>query len=62
MKNLDEICEELVEMGVVTFDELRLVICINGYTIQTLNDIIYARTGYRNIEQLEGEYEDEEAY
>ena len=60
MKNLEEICEELVEMGIATFDELQLVININGYTSKTLNDIIYVRTGYRNIEQLEGEYEDEE--
>jgi len=63
--NLDEICNELEEMGIVTFKELQLVTNINGYTFNTLNDIIYARTGYRSFEQLtdeynEGDYEEEE--
>jgi len=42
----------LVESGIATEGELQLVTNINGYTIETLNDIIYAKTAYRSIEQL----------
>lgn len=42
----------LVEMGIATNEELQLITCINGYNTDTFNDVIYARTGFRNIEQL----------
>lgn len=48
----DEIWDILLETGIATKDELILVTNINGYSVETLNDVIYARTGYRNIEQL----------
>ena len=35
-----------------TDEELSLVTAIDGYNEDTLNDVIYVRTGYRNIEQL----------
>lgn len=54
-KKVDEVWDLLIKYGVATQDELELVTCINGYNIDTLNDIIYARTGYRNIEQLQNE-------
>jgi hypothetical protein len=48
----------LVEAGIATEAELRLVTCIIGYSVETLDKVLYARTGYRSIEQLE---EDQEA-
>jgi len=42
----------LIDNGIATAEEIDLVTKINGYTIEALNDIIYVRTGYRNIEQL----------
>lgn len=53
---LDEYFDLLVEYGIATEDEIRLVININGYTGETLDDILYVRTGYRSWEQYE-EYE-----
>lgn len=50
---LDEYFDLLVEYGIATEDEIQLVIAINGYTGKTLNDILYARTGYRSWEQYE---------
>ena len=47
-----EIWDIILETEIATKDELILVTNINGYSIETLNDVIYARTGYRNIEQL----------
>ena len=53
-ENMDKnkLWDELVNLGIATDEELKLVTCINGYTEETLNDILYARTGYRSIEQL----------
>jgi len=47
--------DRLVDAGYFTDKELELVTYINGYTIETLNDCIYARFGYRSLEQMEGE-------
>ena len=51
-KTIEQIWDLLVDYNVATQDELKLVTSINGYTIDALNSIIYARTAYRNIEQL----------
>ena len=48
----DEIWDYLVECGIATGEELRLVTCINGYSEDTMESVIYARTGYRSLEQL----------
>ena len=42
----------LVEFTVATSDEIDLVVNINGWSIDTLNDILYARTAYHDIEQF----------
>ena len=47
--------DRLVDAGYFTDKELELVTYINGYSIETLNDCIYARFGYRSLEQMEGE-------
>ena len=54
-KTINEVWDLLIEHGVATQEELELVTCINGYNIDTLNDVIYARTGYRNIGQMQNE-------
>lgn len=51
--NIDALWIEIVELGIATEEELQLITCINGYNAKTLNDVIYARTGYHNIEQLQ---------
>lgn len=48
-----ELWETIVELGIATDNEIDLVTNINGNSIETLNDIIYARTGYRDIESYE---------
>ena len=47
-----DIWNAIVEHGIATEEELELVTAINGYHDDALNDVIYVRTGYRNIEQL----------
>ena len=51
-KELNELWENLVEYGIATEEELRLVTDINGYSIDTLNSVLYARTAYHNWEQF----------
>lgn len=50
----------LVQSGTATEDELQLVTSINGYSIESLNDVLYVRTGYRDVNDIEralyGEY------
>lgn len=41
----------IIDNGIATEDELQLVTDINGYSVDTLNDVLYARTGYHSIEQ-----------
>lgn len=53
----DEFFDFLVEYGIATEDEIRLVTYINGYNEETLNDILYARTGNRSVEQFLEEIE-----
>jgi hypothetical protein len=45
----------LIENAYFTEAELSLVTSINGYSIETLNDCIYVRYGYRSLEQMLGE-------
>lgn len=54
----DQIYDYLHMNGIATKEEIVLVTKINGFSVETMNDILYVRTGYRSIEQLEDE-EDE---
>lgn len=51
-KQLNEVWDLIITYGIATDDEIRLVTNINGYNMEALNDIIYARTGYRDIDQV----------
>ncbi len=44
--------DKLVDMDLFTDRELELITNINGYNIDTLNDAIYARYGYRSLDQM----------
>ena len=52
MKQFDEIYNFLTENQFFTNEELILLCCINGHSVDTLNSAIYARYGFRNIEGL----------
>lgn len=53
MYNIERIWDRIIELKIATEEELQLVTSINGYNEETLNDIIYVRTGYHSIEQYE---------
>lgn len=47
-----EIYNNLIDNGYFTEKELELITNINGFNLETLNDAIYTRYGYRDYEQL----------
>ena len=53
MTDINTLWTLLEVYGIATDEEIDLVTNINGYSEETLNDILYARTGYRDIEQYE---------
>ena len=54
-KDIDQIKEEtwdfILEYEIASEEELQLVTNINGYNLETLNDIIEVRSGYEDMEQ-----------
>lgn len=56
-KERDFLEEMLVSFGIATQEEVDLVCNINGYSLDTMEDILFARTGLRSIEQFCDEYE-----
>ena len=51
---LDRAWDTLMELG-VSEQTLQVVTSINGYTLETLEDVLYVHAGYRSFEQLENE-------
>jgi hypothetical protein len=49
---ISEFWQYLIDTGIATEEELQLITGINGYSENTLNDVLYYRTGYENINQL----------
>lgn len=43
----------LINNNIASEETLRIITDINGYSLQTLNDVLYAVTGYRSKEQYE---------
>ena len=59
--SLEEYSNYLIEYLGVNEEVVNCITGINGYNENTLDDILYYFTGYRDIEQYL-EYEDREAY
>ena len=57
MTSTEQMHDYLVECGIATEDEVSLVTSINGYNEESMEDILYSRTGYRDFDQLLEELE-----
>lgn len=51
-KDVNDLWDVLVGDDLFTYEELKLLTNINGYSIETLNDAIFSRYGYRDYEQM----------
>lgn len=49
---INEVWSYLVDNDYFTDDELRLITDINGFNLETLNDCLFARYGYRDLGQM----------
>lgn len=58
--NTETAWDYLLENGMVSEETLKVVTTINGYSLETLEDVLYAVSGYRSFEQLTGEDEDDD--
>ena len=56
----EDLWGELIDNGIATEKELQLITNINGYSIKTLNDVLYVRTGYNDWDQYNSEFGDGE--
>lgn len=54
-ERVEYIWDTLEELGIATREEIGLAVALCGTNEETLNRILYIRTGYRTIEQM---YED----
>tara|TARA_Y100001973_G_C5163090_1_gene314629 strand:- start:914 stop:1081 length:168 start_codon:yes stop_codon:yes gene_type:complete len=51
--DLNKYYDKLIEYSIATEEEIKLVTDINGWNLETFNDILFSRTGFRTIEQYE---------
>ena len=49
---VNEMWDALLDLGVCE-QALQIVTSINGYNEETMLDVLYAHTGYRNFDQLD---------
>lgn len=56
MEQLTNTWDMIIELGIATEEELQLVTDVAGYNMDTLNAVIYSRTGHNDIEQLKEEF------
>ena len=43
----------LIETGIATEADLSLITSINGHNLESLESVLYCRTGYRSLEQIQ---------
>lgn len=58
---VEEAWDYLIETGLATEQTLQIITSINGYSLDTLESVLYATAGYRNFNQMSDEDEDDEA-
>jgi len=53
IEKINKMWDWLVDLGIATEEELKLITGINGFNMEVLNAVLYYRTGYRTREQYE---------
>tara|TARA_Y100001963_G_scaffold124549_1_gene175452 strand:- start:351 stop:527 length:177 start_codon:yes stop_codon:yes gene_type:complete len=51
-KKMNELWDYITEYGIATENEICLITSINGTNLNTFEDILYSRTGYRSLDQI----------
>ena len=50
--DVNDVWDELIDNELFTHDELQLITNMISYSVETLNDALFARYGYRDLEQM----------
>jgi hypothetical protein len=53
----DKLWDYLLENNLASEEALQLVTNINGFSLETLESVLYSATGYHTLEQLQEEEE-----
>ena len=62
-KEYNELWDFLIEYNIATEAELDLIARINGWQLESLEDVLFVRTGYRDLQQYkECELNEDEDY
>lgn len=56
-REMFELWDEMVELEIATDEEIGLATALMGRNLQTLESVLYIRTGYRSLSQLREEDE-----
>jgi len=51
----NKLWDYLLDTGLASEETLKVVTDINGYSLSTLEDVLYATTGYRSLDQIGAE-------
>lgn len=51
-EEIERLWDLLVNYELVSEESLKLVTCINGYSLETMERVLYASTGYHSHEQF----------
>jgi len=49
----NKLWDYLLDTGLASEETLKVVTSINGYSLSTLEDVLYATTGYRSLDQID---------
>lgn len=52
-KKTEDLWDWLIDNG-VSEDTLDIITLIDGYSLDTLENVLYVTTGYRSLDQIEG--------
>ncbi len=52
MNEINQLYDYLIDCSIATSDEISLVTSIIGYSLDSLESILYSRTGYRSLDQI----------
>ena len=59
VNTVDEAWDYLIETGLASEQTLQVVTCINGYSLDTLESVLYALTGYRSFDHTDEDVDED---
>lgn len=59
-REMFELWDYMVDTGIATDEEIGLTTAMCGRSLATLERVLYVRTGYRSLEQIREEEEEED--